>query len=72
MDLSQLIAQRDALLRARYSGALQIRAGDKWISYKSDAELRRALADIEQQIANAQGRRSGGLRLIRTSASKGL
>lgn len=71
MDLNQLLAQRDALQAARYSGALQIRAGDKWISYKSDAELRRALADIEQQIASAQGKRSG-LRLARTTATKGL
>ena len=70
VDLAQLIAQRDALQSARYSGALQIRAGDKWISYKSDAELRRALADIEQQIAKAQGRRRSSL--IRTTASKGL
>lgn len=71
MDLADLIVQRDALQNARYSGALRIRAGDKLIDYKSDAEMRRALADIEQQIANAQGRRSG-LRLIRTAASKGL
>ena len=71
MELADLIAQRDALQSARYSGALQIRAGDKWISYKSDAELRRALEGIEQQIAVAQGRRPG-LRLARTYASKGL
>jgi hypothetical protein len=71
VDLADLIAQRDALQAARYSGALQIRAGDKWISYRSDAELRRALSDIEQQIASAQGKRTG-LRLMRTTTTKGL
>ncbi len=70
MTLDELLAQRDGLLSARYTGAMRMRAGDKWIDYKSDAEMRRALADIEQQIASAQGRRRSTL--IRTTASKGL
>ena len=71
MDLADLIAQRDALQSARYSGAMRIRAGDKWLDYKSDAEMRRALDDLNDQIAAAQGHRRG-LRLARTTATKGL
>lgn len=70
MDLARLIEQRDALQSARYSGAMRIRAGDKWFDYKSDAEMRRALEDIEAEIAAAQGHRRK--RLIRTMATKGL
>ena len=70
MTLEQLKAQREALLAARFSAALTIRAGDKWLTYKSDAELQSALDDLEREIAKAEGRPRA--RRIRIYAGKGL
>lgn len=70
MDLVQLIALRDALKAARYQGVLSIKAGDKWVTYKSDAEMRTALSALEREIAAAQGKPKS--RGIKTYASKGL
>jgi hypothetical protein len=33
-----------------------VKAGDKWVTYKSDAELQSALNDLEREIAKAEGR----------------
>jgi hypothetical protein len=41
MTLEQLKAQREALKAARFNGVLTVKAGDKWVTYKSDAELLR-------------------------------
>ena len=38
MTLDQLKTLRDALQAARYNGVLTIKAGDKWVTYRSDAE----------------------------------
>ena len=56
MELPQLRAQRDALRAARYTGALTVRAGDKWVTYKSDREMASALAALEREIAALEGR----------------
>jgi len=40
MTLEQLKAQREALQAARFNGVLTVRAGDKLVTYKSDADLR--------------------------------
>ena len=56
MTLDQLKAQREVLLAARFNGVLTVWAGDKWLTYKSDAELQSALADLEREIAKAEGR----------------
>lgn len=34
MESEHLIAMRDTLRAARYNGALTVRAGDKWVTYK--------------------------------------
>ncbi len=56
MELSQMQAMRDSLKAARYSGTLTVRAGDKWVTYKSDKELASALAALEREIASLEGR----------------
>ncbi|MCK2097712.1 phage head-tail joining protein [Thauera aromatica] len=43
MTLEQLKAQREALQAACFNGVLTVKAGDKWVTYKSDAELQSAL-----------------------------
>jgi len=70
MSLEQLKAQRDALQAARYNGVLTIKAGDKWVTYRSDAELQSAMADLDREIAKAEGRPRA--RRMRTICGKGL
>lgn len=69
-ELDALTAQRDALRAARYSGALSVRAGEQQVTYRSDAELRAALAELEARIEALQGRRP--LRRVRAWCAKGL
>ena len=70
MTLEQLKAQREALQAARFSGVLTVKAGDKWVTYKSDAELQSALHDLDREIAQQEGRPRA--RRIRAYAGKGL
>ena len=70
MTLEQLKAQREALQAARLSGVFQIKAGDKWITYRSDKEIQAALADVDREIARMEGRPRP--RRIRAYCSKGL
>ena len=70
MTPDQLKAQREALLAARYNGVLSLKAGDKWVTYRSDAELQSALNGIEREMALAEGRPRP--RSIRTICGKGL
>lgn len=70
MTLEQLHAQRDALRAARYQGVLTVRAGDKWVTYKSDREMAAALAALERDIAVAEGGKKR--RRLLTYGQKGL
>jgi len=70
MTLDQLKAQREALRAARFSGLLTVKAVDKWVTYKSDAEMQAALEDLEREIAKIEGRRRA--RRVRVYAAKGL
>lgn len=70
MELSQLHAMREALRSARFTGALTVRAGDKWVTYKSDKEMGSALAALEREIASLEGRRKR--KRLLTYATKGL
>ena len=70
MTLDQLKAQREALQAARFNGVLTVKAGDKWVTYISDAELQSALGDLDREIAKAEGRPRA--RRIRTYTGKGL
>jgi hypothetical protein len=70
MTREEMIAQRDALLAARWRGVRSVDVEGRRVSYASDAEMAAALADLERRIAllDETGRR----RRILTSASKGL
>ncbi len=56
MTFEQLKIQREALQSARFNGVLTVKAGDKWATYKSDAELQSALGDLDREIAKLEGR----------------
>lgn len=69
-DLTRLRRYREDLQDARYSGtrAVQDSNGER-IEFKSDAEMARALASIDSEIAALQRRRSS---IIYMQTSKGL
>jgi hypothetical protein len=70
MTLSDMQAQLDALLAARFRGVRATNYDGKSVTYGSDAEMARAIADLEARIAAmANGPRS---RLTKIYASKGL
>lgn len=70
MTLEEMMAQRDALLTARFRGVRTVEIEGRRVTYASDAEMAAAITDLERRIALAgtDGRR----RRILTSASKGL
>lgn len=58
MTREQLQAHRDSLKQALYSGELSVRDSDgKQIQYRSVAELKAALADLERELAALDNRR---------------
>lgn len=69
MDLTELTADRDRLLKARARGVRSATVEGRAVTYSSDAEMAAALADLERRIAAASGRRRGP---VRTAARKGL
>lgn len=70
MTLDEMIAQREALLAARYRGVRTVAVEGRRVSYATDAEMAAALGDLERRIAEAKvGARR---RIVRTAASKGL
>lgn len=69
-SLAQLVAWRDRLEDARYSGVRQVvDANGESIVYKSDNEMRSALAALRHEIAEIGG---GVCRTIRFQTSKGI
>lgn len=71
LTLSDLQSLRDALIRARLGGVREVTdQNGESITYKSDSEMARALADVEARIAAMQ---SGGTapNTIRFKTSKG-
>jgi hypothetical protein len=67
---SDLEGFRDALLQARFNGIRTVECEGQSLTYRSDAELERALGDIERRLAKAQG--TGPTRQVRVFTSKGL
>jgi hypothetical protein len=49
---------------------LTVKAGDKSVTYRSDAELAAAIAAVEVELAQTSGRRRP--RFLATTAAKGL
>ena len=68
--LSDLTRMRDALERARFSGRRTVELGDRSITYKSDAEMKAALLDLNRKIAAASG--PAGAPFVTFATSKGL
>lgn len=57
LTLADLIKTRDSLRETRGSGVLEVQdQNGERVRYKSDAQIAAALADIERQIAEIQGR----------------
>jgi hypothetical protein len=67
----ELQSMLDQLRRARASGVLMIRHGDERVDYKSDADMKAAINDLEAQIAIATGTRRSRVKKAYQS-SKGL
>ena len=70
MTNAELIAQREALLAARFRGVRTIEIEGKRVTYATDAEMAAAITDLERRIASTS--EGGRRRRILTSASKGL
>jgi uncharacterized protein YukE len=58
MTSDELSAAQDTLQKAIYSGMLEVRFGERWIKYQSTADMQKALADLNNQIANIQAQSS--------------
>ena len=71
LRLSELESMRDALLAARFKCVRTIRSaeGDE-ITYRSDAEMAAALADVERRIARFSN--PAPVSQVRVRTSKGL
>jgi len=70
MTIGEMIAQREALLAARYRGVRTVETEGRRVTYATDAEMANALTDLERRIAAFDD--GGRRRRILTSASKGL
>jgi len=53
--LAEMIVQRDALEKARFSGQASVSAGGVSMAFKSDAEMKTALTALNRKIAAASG-----------------
>ncbi len=57
LTLSELTSARDALLRARAGGVRRVRDHNgEEVEYRSDAEMARALAALDSEIAKLNGK----------------
>ncbi|QLH37848.1 MAG: hypothetical protein HWD60_00985 [Defluviicoccus sp.] len=70
MTLEEMMAQREALLAARYRGVRTVEYDGKRITYATDAEMAAALADLEKRIAATE--MGTPRRRMFTTANKGL
>jgi hypothetical protein len=64
-------AQLDALLAARFRGIRAVNYDGKTVTYGSDAEMAKAISDLEARIAAESGT-NANRRVTRLYASKGL
>jgi len=71
MTLAEMQAQLDALLAARFRGVRSTSYDGKTVTWGSDAEMARAIADLEARIAAAGGA-NANRRVTRLYAEKGL
>ena len=71
MTLSEMQAQLDALLAARFRGIRSVSYEGKTVTYGSDAEMAKVITDLEARIAAETGT-NPNRRITRVTASKGL
>jgi hypothetical protein len=50
MTADELQTAKDNLQKAIYSGALEVRFGERWIKFQSTTDMRKALADLNNAI----------------------
>ena len=55
MQLSELLSARDTLQRAIFSGTRRVQFADRAVEYDSIDDKRKALADINAEIAKVSG-----------------
>lgn len=70
MTLQQLAAQREALFRAICRGVLTVKAKDTSVTYKSNKDMRGALAMLDEGISLPEGK--GKVRRIVACGDDGL
>ncbi|MEM1299534.1 MAG: hypothetical protein AAGH68_09660 [Pseudomonadota bacterium] len=70
LSVAQLQGLRDALETARYRGVPEVEYDGERIAYKSENDMRQALADLDRQIAALTSERRATD--IRFTYSKGL
>jgi len=68
--ITDLRARREALAAQRASGVARVSYVGKTVEYRSVAEIDRALAGLDREIAAAEGRRI--VRQVRVTSTKGL
>jgi hypothetical protein len=68
VDVAELEALRDALVKARAKGVRKTEIGDSSVEYRSDSEMAAAIADLDRRIAGAGPSRP---RSIAFTSSKG-
>lgn len=69
-DLEKLKAWRAATQEARYGGVRTVESDGRKVEYRSDAEMVRALADLDREINRLSGQ--GTVSAVRVFGSKGL
>ena len=70
LSITELQTLRDSLIRARLAGVREVQdsSGER-VTYRSDAEMARAIADCEARIAQLQSGQSPNV--IKFNVSKG-
>ncbi|MFM9860552.1 gpW family head-tail joining protein [Pseudoxanthobacter sp. M-2] len=66
---TELREQLDRLRTSRAAGVREVQNGDERVVYQNDRDLAAAIADLERQIAAAEGRR---VHTVRVGSSKGF
>ena len=70
-DLAKMQAQLNALKSARSSGAREIQFGERRVVYRTDGELRAAIAALQAEVDNLQGAARVRNVVVRTLPHKG-
>lgn len=70
LPAEELTGLRDALVRARASGVRVTLYEGKRVEYATDAEMARAIADLERRLVQLSAPKRGGM--ITPITSKGL